>query len=1021
MILPEMKKFLVFIIGLICCIGTPNAAVRDGTAISRNTNSAKQPQVRTATTPRRTSVARTQRALSSRTATNTKVVSERNARAATPPTSARTATTKTPVRASSSKIISRAATNRASAVSETRTGAEYEQCKNTYFACMDQFCTLKNDSYRRCSCNDRVFDLDDTRKTLEDAGEQITIFNENLQVVGMTAAQATSIRTASEGEDALTADKSASKALLQAIMNSITGKDTNVSGKYSDLNSINMSFDTSGSFDTIGAGQAIATYNGLALYNAVYPQCRDAVRADCNDASLQRAINAYLMAIEQDCNTVQTALDNTKKQVKSAIRESSASLDLARIENRQKHNSSDISTCINEVETAILSEEVCGANYHKCLDNGEYIDIDTGAPIAGVKDFFKLEQTLVFTSGIEAVHQKLAQNPSNRTFVENFAKRTKKYAEPALDKCVENADTVWSEYLDKAMLAIYYAQKDKVSEIKQNCFNYISECYINNNSAIDGATSGLDSDNKTTLQTDIISLNSQMCSDYIESCNNMFSNNIIDDYIENRDETDTVTACRAVVKQCFDKFGGTNYENFTNPNSGLFEFGRAIDWFTLYHYTYQNQELTKAPQYVSQCAQQLTQIDACNDPDLIEKVFGGMDSFITNKFLSTSFYLANPDLVCDASKFNEKYEYYACVNNQSSYTYGLLKDDTSKQLIHRNKRPTGVASEIYNQIISRLTTQCTNKQGRFLEPQSSTFAYALPYKADVCAYTRTGSGTTSSHGLAWLENICPAKYQEQVDTASWGMCSCWHNGGRRSRWGTTESCLPILPIGFPDQEDSKYTSITKNGTSDDGRDKYTLKWTRIKDIKFNDIPCSQIHDAISDDVKYSKSEATVKETIKNICTGYKKETNESGTETTTCTAYAIGVCTEYETDENSNQIELTTADNDIKYVCKTYKATPPFATVVNSADDPGARIFASYDKSGVSDMWCTQDQISKFDQVCSYTGIDDSGECNAVEIQQGDQYNGAQYEEYGDNASWKGEMINVSNLVPTGTNVKTSQ
>lgn len=995
-----MKKFLVFIIGLICCIGTPNAAVRDGTAISRNTNSAKQPQVRTATTPRRTSVARTQRALSSRTATNTKVVSERNARAATPPTSARTATTKTPVRASSSKIISRAATNRASAVSETRTGAEYEQCKNTYFACMDQFCTLKNDSYRRCSCNDRVFDLDDTRKTLEDAGEQITIFNENLQVVGMTAAQATSIRTASEGEDALTADKSASKALLQAIMNSITGKDTNVSGKYSDLNSINMSFDTSGSFDTIGAGQAIATYNGLALYNAVYPQCRDAVRADCNDASLQRAINAYLMAIEQDCNTVQTALDNTKKQVKSAIRESSASLDLARIENRQKHNSSDISTCINEVETAILSEEVCGANYHKCLDNGEYIDIDTGAPIAGVKDFFKLEQTLVFTSGIEAVHQKLAQNPSNRTFVENFAKRTKKYAEPALDKCVENADTVWSEYLDKAMLAIYYAQKDKVSEIKQNCFNYISECYVNNNSAIDGATSGLDSDNKTTLQTDIISLNSQMCSDYIESCNHMFNNNIIADYIENRDETDTVTACRAVAKQCFDKFGGTNYENFTNPNSGLFEFGRAIDWFTLYHYTYKDHELTKDPQYVSQCAQQLTQIDACNDPDLIEKVFGGMDSFKTNKFLSTNF-TSNDPQTCNSTE--PKWDYYTCINDQPSYTYGLLNE--KEKLIHRNRRSTGVATEIYNQIISRLTTQCTNKQGRFLELQSNELRDAQPSKLDVCAYTRTSSGTTSSHGLAWLENICPAKYQEQVDTASWGMCSCWHNGGRRSRWGTTESCLPILPVGFPmsiisvPQPEEKNDCVNANGktilcnnnceSSDhcysqivanrntEGKITYSLNWYRIKDIKLNDMPCSQILDAIPDDLEYSNK---------------LKSTSGDGEPTYT----PVNV---KETVKNAITIDSTAS----------MFANP------NNIKDPRARIISSYDKSGSSDVWCIQDQISKFDQVCSYTGVDSDGKCKTIKIQQNDQYQEAQRVFYEDtNATWYKININVSDLVPVG-------
>ena len=159
---------------------------------------------------------------------------------------------------------------------------------------MDQFCTLKNDDYRRCSCSNRVYDLTETRNVLQQAGEQLTVFTENLNVVGMTASQAAAMKTASEGENALTADTSASKALLQAIMNSIRGTDSSVGGKYSDLNSINISFDTTNAFGLADAGQAIASYNGQNLYSAVYPQCRSAVKADCNDASLQRAITARL-------------------------------------------------------------------------------------------------------------------------------------------------------------------------------------------------------------------------------------------------------------------------------------------------------------------------------------------------------------------------------------------------------------------------------------------------------------------------------------------------------------------------------------------------------------------------------------------------------------------------------------------------------------------------------------------------------------------------------------------------------
>ena len=111
-------------------------------------------------------------------------------------------------------------------MSETRTGAAYEQCKTAFFTCMDQFCTLKNDDYRRCSCSNRVYDLTKKRETLQQAGEKLTIFTENLDIVGMTAAQASAMKNPSEGENALTADTSASKALLQAIMNSIRGTDS---------------------------------------------------------------------------------------------------------------------------------------------------------------------------------------------------------------------------------------------------------------------------------------------------------------------------------------------------------------------------------------------------------------------------------------------------------------------------------------------------------------------------------------------------------------------------------------------------------------------------------------------------------------------------------------------------------------------------------------------------------------------------------------------------------------------------
>ena len=852
-----MRRILYFITTFALCIGIANAAVRDENATNRNTNNANQTVSRTASTRAvagRSATVRTATPAVSRTTSQnnaTRTTAARPSSSSNRPNATRTSgttvartgnnTTRAATARAAAPVVSRAATN-TSAMSETRTGAEYEQCKSAYFTCMDQFCELKNDDYRRCSCSNRVFDLTEIRDTMQDASDQLTVFNENLNVVGMTAAQATAMKTATEGENALTSDTSASKQLLQAIMNSIRGGDTSVGGKYSDLNSITLSFDTVNAFGTADAGQIIASYNGQNLYDAVYPQCREAVRADCTDAQLQRAITAYLMAIEQDCNSVETAIENKQKEIKSAIRESSAMLDLARVENRQAHNSSDMATCLTNVENAILSEEVCGSNYHKCLDNGEFIDVSTGAPIAGVENFYELGNLLKFADGVDAADQKLSQITYNRTFVKNFENRVKKFAEPELDKCTEIADVVWSEYLDKAMLDIYYAQQSKVSEIKQGCFDFVSACYMNSEAAITDAMASLTGDDTVILQPDSVTLTTEMCRDYINSCNMMFydqtgGQNIVTDYINNRQETDTLTACRAVVKQCFDNFGGSGYENFYYPYSGLFKTGEALDWFTLYEYDENGNPNTAKP--VSKCAQQLQEIASCNTPDMMENAFGGFDRIIAGRgtFSDETVFYFDPD-----GQYNgEPLEDHPNITYNHK-KYGLLDDVATENitpidiatnqasgnkinarvLSHHEPRPTGVATEIYNQIVDTLATQCTNLQGRFVELQF--IKQGLYQESNLCLsnfddsieYGGAGgddAGTAETPNLVYLygigqgEDMCPRQYNLDVDTQSWGACLCWENGGRRSKWGKSPKCIAGVPTSTA-MNDAKCTSST---------------------------------------------------------------------------------------------------------------------------------------------------------------------------------------------------------------------
>ena len=638
---------------------------------------------------------------------------------------------------------------------------------------MDQFCELKNDSFKRCSCNDRIFDFQEISETYQNAIDRLVEFSENLDVVGMTYEQAVAMKTSSEGEDALAADKSASKQLLQAIMNSIKGGDTSVGGKYKDLNSVTISADMSNAFGMEDSGQLIASYNGATLYKAVYPKCRNAVKEDCNDASLQRAVNAYLMAIEQDCNSVESALAAQQKSLKASTHQSSAMLDLARIENRRNHNSYDVETCIANVESAIKSEEVCGYGYHKCLDNGQFIDVTTGAPLTGVADFYKLGEMLTFRTNSDIKDQKLSTIQNNRPFVQFFEKKTKKFAQDVLDKCTEDADFVWQQYLDMALLDIYYAQQSKVKEIKQSCLTLVAECYDNQGKSVANAMANLTGDSSILLKSAAISLTTEMCNNYIESCNYMFQGqgNIITDYIAAKDKNDTLSSCRAVAQQCFDKFGGIGYANFYSLQNGLFARGKALDWFSLSagepnRDSKTNKLIITADDIVSPCAKQVYETIGCDD--LLEEVFGGFNKYIT----------AGNDTVYSSS-------------NES---------DTTREI-----RSTGVATEVYYKILDTLSARCKGVGGYFVE-----YKYATQYgykPGELCKidssnensvfYINPYSNTPRSL-VYWYhfypeENMCPLNYDAETDTQSWGICSCWENGGYRSKNGTIPTCRPILP------------------------------------------------------------------------------------------------------------------------------------------------------------------------------------------------------------------------------------
>ena len=86
-----------------------------------------------------------------------------------------------------------------------------------------------------------------------------------------------------------------------------------------------------------------------------------------------------------------------------------------------------------------------------------------------------------------------------------------------------------------------------------------------------------------------------------------------------------------------------------------------------------------------------------------------------------------------------------------------------------------------------------NLDGRFVEYQNAVNGYG---PEDLCKLNEgtidTYNTLPDSHNIRNSEDLCPVGYNRDVDIKSWGICSCWANGGRRSKGGTTTKCEAVF-------------------------------------------------------------------------------------------------------------------------------------------------------------------------------------------------------------------------------------
>ena len=392
--------------------------------------------------------------------------------------------------------VSRAGVARATSVFNdvSKIGGGYADCRDSYATCMDQLCANANDTYRRCFCSDRFMAFQEASDRIDEAIRLLAEFqNSNLDAVNKTAAEVNAMYSATEGEEAIKRDTSASQKLLDNINDILAGKKTtyaskNISATSTSLGVLDFSALSSGVGDvfsdsstssvfesrpsTLGTSSYsdVFTLEGTDLYNAAMQQCNQISRGSCGgDAMFNLARSAYSILITQDCNAYEKTINAKKANLENTVRTAEKYLREARLNEYRAHNSADVSQCLSAVESAMRQPNVCGENYERCLDySGLYINPSTGEPVYS-QALFGLNSLIVLNGNADVVKA----NPDFNKFLDD----RKIYAEKAMDSCRGIADTVWDEFKRVAIIQIAQAQDDKIESVKASCVNVMKDCY----------------------------------------------------------------------------------------------------------------------------------------------------------------------------------------------------------------------------------------------------------------------------------------------------------------------------------------------------------------------------------------------------------------------------------------------------------------------------------------------------------------------------------------------------------------
>jgi hypothetical protein len=322
-----------------------------------------------------------------------------------------------------------------------------KSCQEKYNGCMDAFCMLENSNGGRCTCSDKVIDLN---KALADI-ERVDELSYRMATIGIEQLE-------------MGADAEAAIAMAQNVAEKIKNpQSTQQQGRSLDFSAFETPVDfTEDIFKSSSSDpNSLDDKTGNELYNAVSNMCKQQI-PECS-ASIKTIELLYSQQIKSDCLAYENTIKKKRNESNEKLLAAERALQETALEQHQTANKYDLSKCTIKFRECMQTTAGCGEDFSGCATVVATDNTGARNNMLGKTKKYKIQ------GAVSAVEIAAA------TYDTLFAK--KPLCESVTKQCVAVADQVWDTFIRESANQIKSAEIIAEDNARQNCISDISACF----------------------------------------------------------------------------------------------------------------------------------------------------------------------------------------------------------------------------------------------------------------------------------------------------------------------------------------------------------------------------------------------------------------------------------------------------------------------------------------------------------------------------------------------------------------